>query len=349
MALRPALFSAVLAAALVLPLSPAAAYGDHHWHSSDRYDHRSARDHDHDRSRWDRGRDRDRHWDRDRWERKDRDHRGPSAEPVLAPGSTLQPAPEPEPTREPTSAPAPGGSGGPLTDRFDVPFTAAGFTSTYHVYASGLDWDRPVGLLVYGDGSGGFGLDNPSSSYLLGGSNGLAAVARKHNLVLVVPEAPAPICDGYDNCWYDSANAAGKAAWANVLVTQVKSQYPIDEDRIVIGGYSSGAQWATRYFLPAHGEAQSVDLVIPVAYGGAPAVPTHFSEAYTGNTVVSFDTGTADSAYSTAAWGARGGHDWYTDAGFVTDAHWPSGVGHSRSGEFAGIVDREVAQHVPAA
>ncbi|WP_432533448.1 alpha/beta hydrolase family protein [Kineococcus arenarius] len=244
-----------------------------------------------------------------------------------------------------------GGTGGPLTDRLDVPFSSGGLTSDYHVFAKGLDWSKSVGLLVYGDGSGGYGLDNPNASHLLDadGRTGLVAVAKKHNLLLVVPEAPGPGCNGYDNCWFDST-APQKAAWSNALVDQVKSQYAIDTDRIVIGGYSSGAQWATRWFLPTYGEAQSVDLAIAIAYGGAPAVAGKFSSAYKASTTVSFDTGTADQAYSTSSAGALGGHKWYTAAGFTTDATWPAGVGHSRSGQFAAIVDREVSQHLrPAA
>lgn len=240
-----------------------------------------------------------------------------------------------------------GGSGGPLTDRLDVPFSSGGLTSDHHVFAKGLDWSKTVGLLVYGDGSGGYGLDNPNASYLLDadGQAGLVAVAKKHNLLLVVPEAPGPGCNGYDNCWFDST-AAQKAAWSNALVNRIKSQYDIDEDRVVIGGYSSGAQWANRWFLPTYGEAQSVDLSIAIAYGGSPAATARFTPAYKAATTVSFDTGTADQAYTSSAAGALGGHAWYTAAGFKTDATWPAGVGHARSGQFAAIVDREVTQHL---
>lgn len=244
-------------------------------------------------------------------------------------------------------AATPTGSGGPLTDRLDVPFSSGGLTSDVHVFAAGLDWSRPVGLLVYADGSGGYGLDNPNSSYLLDadGPAGLVAVAKKHNLLLVVPEAPSPGCDGADNCWYD-ATAPRKAAWADALVTQVKGQYATDDRRVVVGGYSSGAQWATRWFLPTYGEAQSVDLAVAVAYGGAPAVPARFSPAYAASTTVAFDTGTADAAYTASSYGARGGYAWYSAAGFATHATWPAGVGHGRAGEFAGILDREITEHL---
>lgn len=233
-------------------------------------------------------------------------------------------------------------------NRLGVTFTSNGLTSRYHLFDAGLDMTKPVGLLMYADGSGGYGIDNPNSTHLLDadGTNGLVAVARKHNLVLVVPEAPAPGCGGVDNCWYDST-APAKAKWSSDLMSRIKSQYRIDARRIVIGGYSSGAQWSTRWFLPTHGEAQSVDLTVAIAHGGAPAVTPRFTDAYKKSTVVSWDVGTADSAYTTASYGARGGYNWYKSNGFTkVDATWPAGVGHSRSGQFDAIMDREITQYL---
>lgn len=248
----------------------------------------------------------------------------------------------------------PAEAAGPQTNRLSQPFTSGGVSSTYHIFAAGLDWSKPVGLLMYTDGSGGYGLDNPNSTYLLDadGTQGLVAVAKKHNLLLVTPFAPAPGCSGYDNCWYNgsgSPSAAQKAAWSSALMTYVKGEYVIAPDRIAIGGYSSGAQWTTRFFLPAHGEAQSVDLAVPISYGGAPAATSNFSAAYKAATVVSFDTGTADTGgYSTSSSGARGGYSWYTNAGFRTEANWVQGEDHSRDGLFDSIMDRELTQHLPA-
>jgi hypothetical protein len=97
------------------------------------------------------------------------------------------------------AAPTTGGTGGPLTDRTSVSYTnTAGTTSVGHIYAAGLDWSKPVGLLLYTDGSGEFGLANTSSSYLLAGGNGLIAKAKKHNMILVTPRAPGGPCDDGD-------------------------------------------------------------------------------------------------------------------------------------------------------
>jgi hypothetical protein len=248
----------------------------------------------------------------------------------------------------PAQAGSTSGSGGPLTDRLDVPFTAVGYTSDFHVFAAGLDWSKEVGLLLYTDGSGGYGIDNPNATYLLDadGTAGLVAVAKKHNLLLVTPEAPAPGCDGTDNCWYDS-QAVGKANWARAVVDHIYTQYPISRERVVVSGYSSGAQFTTRWFVPAHGAAVQEDgLFFPIAYGGAPAVAATFPASYKAAVHGHWDTGTADSAYSTSSWGAIGGHSWYRANGFQTTSSWPSGVGHSRGGEFDTLLDQQITLHV---
>ena len=85
-----------------------------------------------------------------------------------------------------------GGSGGPQTARTNVSYNNGTKTSTYHIYAAGLNWSQRVGLLVYGDGSGEFGLANPSNTYLLAGASGLIAVAKEHNMSLTVSTPGCP-------------------------------------------------------------------------------------------------------------------------------------------------------------
>lgn len=254
------------------------------------------------------------------------------------------------PTTEPTTPPATGegttgGTGGALTDRQFQSFTSNGLTSDYHVFASGLDTSKPIGILMWADGTGGYGYDNPNSSYQLGGSNGIKAIAKKHNLVLVTPNAPAPGCDGGDNCWFDSnvSAAAAKAKWSSDLMTKIKGQYNIDKSKVVVGGYSSGAQWTTQHFLPAHGEEQSVDLAVPIAYGGAPRVAMKASAEWKNDLKVFWDTGTNDAAYTSQSWGAVGGYNWYTQNGFDTDKLWNSTT-HDRSGDFGPVLDLRISQ-----
>lgn len=244
----------------------------------------------------------------------------------------------------------------PLYTQLNQTFDNGQYQSRYHVFAGGLDPSRPVGLMIFADGSGGAGFTNPNSSYQLDadGQDGLVAVARKHNLVLVTPIAPPPGCDSGDsaraataenaNCWYDRDNAPGKAQWSSDLLHHVKSQLKIQPSRVVVGGYSSGAQWATQFFAPAHAEEHSVDLTVAIGYGGAPATTPRFSEAFKAQTAFAWETGTADNAYRTDNYGSVGGYNWYTGNGFTTQATWPEGVDHSRPGQFGQIMDREITR-----
>ena len=131
---------------------------------------------------------------------------------------------------------------GEQTDRTNLSFTSGIYTSKYHLYAGGLDWSKSVGLLIYTDGSGEFGLKHPKGSYLLAGNNGMIAVAKKHNMVLLTPLSPNKNCsDGDGSCWY-LGDPPGYARWAEALVKQVQSQYPIDKKRIAVGGDSHQAR-----------------------------------------------------------------------------------------------------------
>lgn len=243
-----------------------------------------------------------------------------------------------------------------LVDRLYATFDNGEFESEYHLFASGIDTSRPVGLLVYVDGSGGEGFYDHTSTYLLDsdGEDGLVGVARRRNLVLLTPVAPPPGCDyegnirpdeGEDsNCWYDPENAEAKATWSSDLIDEVSGEFDFDDDRIVVGGFSSGAQWATQYWAPMYGEAYSVDLTVAIGYGGAPVAEPDFSEDYTSDTAFAWDTGTADHAYRSDMYGSVGGYDWYTEHGFDTEATWPEGVEHDRPEEFHLIMDREITR-----
>ena len=243
-----------------------------------------------------------------------------------------------------------GGSGGSLTDSTNLQYRdAQGVTSRYHLYAAGLDWSRPVGLIIYTDGSGEYGLKNARSSYLLAGSNGLVNVAKRNNMILLTPLAPGVGCNGGGTCWYATSSGytpTVKARWSFELTKYVQSRYDIDDGRVAFGGYSSGAQWTTRYFGPLHAAQVMTDgVAVAISYGGRPAVASNFPAAFKANVVFSWDSGGNDQATNASA-GARDGFNWYTNSGFQTELNIVSGVGHGRSGQFGSIMEREIRQHV---
>jgi hypothetical protein len=252
----------------------------------------------------------------------------------------------------PASAASTGGSGGPLTDRTFLSFydSASGYTSDYHLYAAGLDWSKPVGLLVYADGSGEYGLKNPGSTYLLAGTNGLINVAKRNNMVLLTPFSPNKACaDGDGSCWYQG-DPPGYTRWAEALVKRVQSQYPLELDRVAFGGYSSGAQLATEYWVPS-GAAQRTmtdGVVVAISYGGSPKVTASISEAFRTRVHMNWNTGDKDTAYTTtSSYGVKAGYAWFTDRAFQTSLDVIAGLGHSRS-DFGLVMEAQIKEHVPA-
>jgi hypothetical protein len=235
-------------------------------------------------------------------------------------------------------APAAAAPAGALTNRI-ASFTAAeGNTADYRVFAEGIDVSKPVGLLVYADGTGEYGLENPTSAYAIGGSGGLAAVARAHNMVLATPFSPNRSCA----CW-EQGDAAGYADYLAALISQLQAQYGAHQ--LWFAGYSSGAQAATRFLFPAHPELWSGGGgVIAIGGGGAPAGrPASFPAQAKNDVVLRWNTGALDTGPGFNAlsgpYGAQAGQRWYADQGFDTQLVIPAGVGHSRSGEFGRIVE----------
>jgi poly(3-hydroxybutyrate) depolymerase len=232
-------------------------------------------------------------------------------------------------------------------------FSSAGVTSGYHVFAGGLDWSRPVGLVVYADGSGEYGLEHPGSRYLLGGADGLVAVAKRQNMVLVTPRAPGGGCpDGDGVCWYQASSgitAVQKARWAEELVLQVLGDYPIDRARVAVGGYSSGAQLATRWWVPSGAAQRTMDagVVVAISYGGVPDLPCRASAEFRAAVHLHWDVGAADPAYDgVGRYGVTAGHAWYTSRGFRTSLSVAPGVGHDRDGEFGAIMEAQIQRHL---
>lgn len=244
-----------------------------------------------------------------------------------------------------------GGSGGALTNRTNQTFTGSKYTSKYHIYAAGLDWSKPVGMMIYADGSGEYGLKNPSSTYLLAGTDGLINVAKRNNMLLLTPFSPNTACaDGDGSCWC-MGDSVGYAKWAEELVKSVQSQYDIEKDRVAFGGYSSGAQLATEWWVPS-GAAQrtmSDGVIVAISYGGSPKMTeVTYDSTFKSKVHMNWNVGSNDSAYTgDGSYDAKSGYDAYTSKSFTTSIDVISGLGHDRD-DFGKVMEAQIKEHVPA-
>jgi hypothetical protein len=230
-------------------------------------------------------------------------------------------------------------------------FSANGYTSTYLLYADGLDSTKPIGLLIYADGSGEYGLKHPTSSYLLAGDDGLISVARRHNMVLLTPLSPNKNCaDGSGSCWY-MGDPPGYTRWLESLVRKIQSQYAIDKRRIAFGGYSSGAQLATEWWIPS-GAAQRTmtsGVIVAISYGGSPKMPeVAYAPSFKSSVHMNWNVGSKDPSYiRDGKYSVKAGYDHYTRAGFKTSLDIVRGLSHDRDGTFGSVMDTQITKHVP--
>ncbi len=242
-------------------------------------------------------------------------------------------------------------------DRTNLSFTSSGYTSTYHLYAGGLDWLKPVGLLIYTDGSGEYGLKNLRDSYLLGGAGGMIAVAKKHNMILLTPLSPNKNCsDGDGSCWY-LGDPPGYTRWVENLVKQVQSQYQIDKKRIAFGGYSSGAQLATEYWVPSGAAQRTMEAgaIVAISFGGSPKMlEVGYTPSFRSNVHMNWNVGEKDDSYLLndesegpgQGYNVKAGYDHYTRAGFRTSLDVIPGLDHDRDGQFGAVMDAQIVKHI---
>jgi poly(3-hydroxybutyrate) depolymerase len=115
-----------------------------------------------------------------------------------------------------------------------------GLSSKYHVYASGIDTRKPVGVLFvfHGDYS------RPEQSYVHHPKGSvmkkMAAEAAKKNMIMVpviTPDKKGGIT------WWEDADRNGD--WFRSLATSLIATYKLDSRRIWFHGYSGGAEFIT--------------------------------------------------------------------------------------------------------
>ncbi|MBY3554077.1 hypothetical protein [Modestobacter lapidis] len=269
--------------------------------------------------------------------RQSTDTRSTDTRSAGAPAASAPAAAAPAPAA--AAGAASGGSGGSFADQQRTKFTAAnGQSGQYLRYAAGVDPSRPVGLVVYVDGTGEYGVDNPNASYALGGSSGLVAVAKARNMITLAVESPNQSCE----CWH-SGDTAAYADFLADLIEQQYGSYPIGE--IWLAGFSSGAQEITRFLVPRHPELMRVGGGWVVFGGGGP--PAGSSSAVSADRMAGvrghWFTGTADTAVPlTASWGARAGESWYAARGVRATSEYPSGVDHGLFGRLGSTVARMI-------
>lgn len=150
--------------------------------------------------------------------------------------------------QSPTSSP----TQGPLVDSVrQLTFTdSRGQTSGYSVWASHIDPDEPVGMLVHLHGDGGYEYKNTDSWYLTG-PTGILTTAQARNMILVVPFTPdREIGEINAESWWE--DIVPHVGWAMELTQQILNTYSVDLGRVWFSGFSGGAEAISHQVIPHH-------------------------------------------------------------------------------------------------
>ena len=113
------------------------------------------------------------------------------------------------------------------------PLDVHGIRSRYHVFARGVDFSKPVGVVMRLHGDGAYEYDHPE-----GLLNCMASVAASHNMILVAPRTPDH--EGTRTWW---ENIGESSEWLSGLISQLREDYDnVDTHNMWWMGYSGGAE-----------------------------------------------------------------------------------------------------------
>lgn len=239
------------------------------------------------------------------------------------------------------TAVAPAAQAAPAEDRENVAFTASnGLSSEYHIYGEGVD--EPAGLLIWTHGDGAYEFRNPDSDYVMGGPQGVRALAQEEGYVVV--SALSPDRRGTTTWWEDGEDNADYFA---ELITHLRTEYDLAGGDVVLAGFSGGAQFTTMYFLPAYSHLLDRGGSVVFGGGGPPYEDPVFNEDLKSDFFMHWATGAlddlehSDEGYDALCY-AREGVAYYSAAGFDTSYHWIEGRDHVIDGLFGEIVAEQL-------
>lgn len=193
------------------------------------------------------------------------------------------------------------------------------------VYTEGVDFSRPVGVVVRLHGDGAYEYHHPE--YRL---DGLAEIAAQHNQILVAPLTP----DTGTTTWWRESEA--NADWlAGLMEQQVLPTYGVDRSDIWWRGYSGGVELLARELIVTEPQLVTGGAVL-LGGGGRPWGVDTDAAARAAAQVgpLTWVTGTADDGTDPrspvdAHAAVREGAAWYRDQGFgPVSEFYPEGVDH---------------------
>ena len=162
----------------------------------------------------------------------------PSAQPTLAQVAQQTPAAQPAQAAQPAS-----GVAATRTNQTFLSYTSpAGTTSQYHVYAEGVDFSKPVGVVFYFDGD--YWRNDQSKVYDPSGELAQMAASAAAQNMLFVPVI-SPDANRYDAgvTWWEDMERNGE--FFRSFASSFIAANGVDSSNVWTMGYSGGAEFIT--------------------------------------------------------------------------------------------------------
>ena len=256
----------------------------------------------------------------------------PSAQPTLAqvaqtPAATQNVAPTAQPAQAAQSA---SGVAATRTNQTFLSYTSpAGTTSQYHVYAEGVDFSKPVGVVFYFDGD--YWRNDQSKVYDPSGELAQMAASAAAQNMLFVPVI-SPDTNRYDAgvTWWENMDRNGE--FFRSFASSFIAANGVDSSNVWTMGYSGGAEFITYELNTKPQTWRNGGGSIMIAGGGLDeGTPSDALKSQPMFWYANSNDGTGETYPQT--WSARGavegGYDAYLAAGYTNaSATVLNGSGH---------------------
>jgi predicted esterase len=127
------------------------------------------------------------------------------------------------------------------------------------------------------------------------------------------------------------------------LVASIFKGYTIDKSRMLIIGYSGGAEFTTLYYVPHYGQNYCGGGAILFGCGTPPRRQhSSFNDDFKKSFTFHFYAGQNDEYLDNA----QKGEDYYRGLGFSVTSDYPSGINHTNI-PFAKIIEEKLAEWWP--
>ncbi|MEN8905466.1 MAG: hypothetical protein ABF289_05855 [Clostridiales bacterium] len=189
------------------------------------------------------------------------------------------------------------------------------YTGQYHLYED-MKLNKNTGIMIYFHGDNANDFNKGKNSKRL---NLLVDVSKEHNLIPIALKTPTK-----DLTWWK--NIESNSEYINdFFINFILKKYDINKNRVLLVGYSGGAELLSEYFIYKYGQYILNGGAILFAGGSKPPInDILFNDKFVSDFNIHFYSGTNDFMHSDVLYGV----EYFMKKGFATTYEYPEGEDH---------------------